>query len=493
MLHRPAAVILAALLLVTGCGGADRVGDESGDPHVLTLVNPIDDTEEIAIFAQQVGRLSHGSMRIDIERSPHQDRLDYERAVIDDVRAGRADFAWAGSRAWDGSLLALNAPLLIDSYELEERVLGDGLVDQMLEEELEPLGLAGIGVLPGPLRRPLGLHGRLVDPHDFAGLAIGEQQSRVAIDTLRALGAHPVELPVAGVADGLDGVETSMAAVEAGRYDKPSSHLAENVIFWPRPLVVFANADAYAALSGDEREILSDAIVATRPILAARQRTFERESAANICRRGGMAIDTARADELRSLRAAVEPVYRHLGRDAATRAALVAIAAAKRELAAPPAALPACGLPDAPAERTRTPLDGTWRMDTDRSAAAPDFLEENWGLWIFVFDHGRFAITQENRAACTWGYGSYSVDGDVTTWRFTDGGGKMPNNASNKPGEQFSFRLSLFRDTATLGPVPGKVSPGNFDAEPWRRLGPPTVAHFSRRCPPPAEALAPLR
>ena len=493
MLRRRTAAIVATVLVVAGCGGADRVGDDAGDPHVLTLVNPIEDTEEIAIFAQQVARLSHGSIRIDVKRSPYQDRLDYERAVIDDVRAGRADFAWAGARAWGGSLRALNAPLLIDSYALQQRVLGDGLVDSMLDEP-ERLELAGIGVLPGPLRRPVGLHGRLVEPADFDGLAIGEQQSRVAVATLRALGADPVALPVAGEPDGLDGVEASMPAVEAGRYDGDAgSRLAENLILWPRPLVVFANADAYAALSDDEREVLAGAIVAAGPILAARQRAFERESAANICRRGRMAFDTASDGQLRALRAAVEPVQAELRRDPATRSALDAITAIKRELAAPPAELPACGRPEAPAARTRTPLDGTWRMDTDRGAAAPDFLEENWGRWIFVFDHGRFAITQDNRAACTWGYGSYSVDGDVTTWRFADGGGVAPNDAANKPGEQFSFSLSLFRDTATLGPVPGAVSPGNFDAEPWRRLGPPTVAHFSRRCPPPAEALGSLR
>ena len=128
-------------------------------------------------------------------------------------------------------------------------------------------------------------------------------------------------------------------------------------------------------------------------------------------------------------------------------------------------------------------------MDTGRSASAPEYLDENWGHWILVFDRGRFAITQENKTSCTWGYGTFSVDGDETTWLFTDGGGEAPNGAMNKPGEQFSYRLSIFRDTATLGPVKGAISPTNFDAKPWRRLGAPARAKFSRRCPPPAQAL----
>ena len=58
-----------------------------------------------------------------------------------------------------------------------------------------------------------------------------------------------------------------------------------------------------------------------------------------------------------------------------------------------------------------TDVDGVWTMDTDRSAAVPEYFDENWGHWVFVFDHGRFAITQENETSCTWGYGTYAVNG----------------------------------------------------------------------------------
>jgi hypothetical protein len=203
-----------------------------------------------------------------------------------------------------------------------------------------------------------------------------------------------------------------------------------------------------------------------------------------------MTLDTADPSQLRALRAAVEPVYRDLERSPATRAAIEAIAALKQEMSQPPAALPACESDAAPAAQARTPLDGTWRMDTKLSASAPDYLDENWGHWIFVFDRGRFAITQENATSCTWGYGTYGVDGDETTWRFTDGGGQAPNEAQNKPGEEFSYRLSVYRDTVTLAPVKGAISAPNFIAEPWRRIGSPSRDRLSRRCPPPAAALA---
>ena len=77
--------------------------------------------------------------------------------------------------------------MLIDSYELEEKVLGDGLVDPMLES-LGELELQGIGVLPGPLRRPLGKH-PLRGPDDWAGARISASGGEQVERALRALGA----------------------------------------------------------------------------------------------------------------------------------------------------------------------------------------------------------------------------------------------------------------------------------------------------------------
>ena len=87
-------------------------------------------------------------------------QVDFETGLIGDVRAGKADLGAAGSEAWASvgvnSFRALNAPLLINSYALQDRVLRSPVIGQMLQG-LRPLGLVGIGVLPGPLRKPLGI------------------------------------------------------------------------------------------------------------------------------------------------------------------------------------------------------------------------------------------------------------------------------------------------------------------------------------------------
>jgi TRAP-type C4-dicarboxylate transport system substrate-binding protein len=481
--------LLIAIAVLAGCGGAGRVGGERGHARLLTLVNPIDDTQEIALFAHNVDRLSHGALRVRIVTPSHLDQTDYEDAVIRDVEHGRADLAWTGSRAWRGSLRALVAPMLIDSYQLEERALKDGLIARMLDE-LRPHSLVGLGVLPGPLRKPIGLTGRMATATDFRGREIGVQQSRVAGAAMRALGGSPVDQPIAIDPTRLDGLELQVPAFLGRGLDRAGTHVSGNVNLWPRPIVLFANAARLARLTDDQRRILHKAAAATFPQLAALQLANEREATADLCRRGRTIFDTAQPVDLRALRAAFEPVYRELEQDRATRAAIQAITAIKRELGAPPDALPACPHEPAAPTRARTPMDGVWRMDTTRNPATPDVPAEGWGHWIFVFDRGRFADTQENAQACTWGYGTFTVSGHRTTWRFLDGGGHAPDNALNKLGEEFTFGLSVFHDTLTLTPVKGAISPYNFRVKAWRRLSStPSQSHFSRRCPPPPAAL----
>ncbi len=98
------------------------MGGSSRDAHVLTLMNPIGDRQEATVFTDEVARLSKGSAANPPRAFAPSGQTDFEAAVIGDVRRGRTDLGLAGSRAWKGSLRALNAPLLIDSYLLEERV-----------------------------------------------------------------------------------------------------------------------------------------------------------------------------------------------------------------------------------------------------------------------------------------------------------------------------------------------------------------------------------
>jgi TRAP-type C4-dicarboxylate transport system substrate-binding protein len=497
-----AVVLLAGLVLavVAGCTGPgwDKAGGtQAREPVVLTLANFMRDSGELAGFAGEVQRLSDGAMRIDIESGWRLGQAGFETGLIGDVRAGKADLGVTGSEAWDSvgvtSFRALDAPFLIDSYAVQERVVRSPMIGQMLAG-LRPLGLDGIGVLPGPLRQPLGIARPLLRPSDYAGLTIGIQESRVADATMRALGARPAWFTSDGPIAGLGAIEQQISQIQWDYYDKAGKYLTANVSLWPRPLALFANAKTWAALTPVQRRVLGQAVTDDQAAETQFVWDNERSDTAILCRRG-LRFLTASPADLAALRQAVQPVYGLLERDPQTRRYIGQIEAMRKGIPAEP--VPGC------AQTPRLtgnagPLDGVWRFTTTaadlRAAGAPqsDIVPENYGTYTFVFDRGRFAFTQENAQACTWGYGTFMLKGNRMEWLFTNGGGIAPDNAANEPGEFFTFGWSLYRGVLTLSQVKGAVSPNPSVGKPWIRISTtPSGRFLSTRCLPPAGALPP--
>ena len=185
------------MIAATSCSGtgADKAGGHHpATPAVLTLANYSSAPNELAPFAAEVSRRSHGTLRIAIENLWRDGQTNIEAKLIRDVAGGRVDMGWVGSRAWDGfgitSFDTLHLPFLIDSYRLEEAVLEGALPMRMLAP-LRRLGLVGIGILPGELRRVVGVEKPLLRVGDFRGLRFGTTASRAARDTMQLLGASP--------------------------------------------------------------------------------------------------------------------------------------------------------------------------------------------------------------------------------------------------------------------------------------------------------------
>jgi TRAP-type C4-dicarboxylate transport system substrate-binding protein len=490
-------VMLAVVAVLAGCTGPglDKAGgQQAGQPVVLTVANAYGETGELAGFTDAVRRLSGGTMQIDIKFGWRSGQVGPESRLIGDVRAGKADLGVVGSRAWDwvgvNTFQALSAPLLIDSYALQERVLRSPMISQMLQG-LRPLGLVGIGVLPGSLHKPLGITRPLLRPSDYAGLRIEVHQSRVDGATMRALGATPVWWPAT---TRVDAIEQGISQIQGNQYDKAGRYLTANVSLWPRPLVLFAGGKSWAALTAAQRRILRQAVTGDPVGETNLVRGNERTDTAILCRRG-LRFLTASPADLAALRRAVQPVYDQLERDPQTRRYIRQIEAMRQGISPEPA--PGCAQAP-PLAQKADPLDGVWRFtDTPADLQAigtpqGDIVPGNYGTFTMVIDRGRFAFTQENAQACGWGYGTFTVRGDRFEQLFTDGGGIPPGGPVNKPGELFTFRWSLYRGVLTLSPVQGAVSPPPSMAKPWLMISTTPSARFlSKRCPPPAGALPP--
>ena len=342
----PAALALFLIVAAVGCTASSS--DKAGSPdtprsRALTMVsgNGSGDSgaQQLVSIVEEAKRLSGGTIRIEPSADWRWGQVAYENGLIRDVRAGKADLGVAGSRAFDSvgvtSLRALHAPFLVDSYALEARVLASPLIPKMLES-LESFGLVGLGVLPGPMRKPAGRVHALVEPSDYRGVTIGIRQSRIADETMRALGARPVSYAAGGKIARFGAIELNIWAIEGNRHDQDGvKYVTANANLWPRPVVVFASHKLFDSLTSEQQTLLKRAVAEAVPGAIAAERARDRKSAAKLCRRR-VAFVNASEDELAALRRAVQPVYERLEREPETKRFIARIEAMRRQVDAPP-------------------------------------------------------------------------------------------------------------------------------------------------------------
>src|SRR5215211_626465 len=441
-----AALLIAAVavtLVTNACDSSesDRAGGENpaeppaGRATTLTLANVGSEPDVLQRFAEKVEDLSGGTLRIRFENNWGQGRRgNAEVNLIRDVKAGKADLGWAGSRAFDlvgdRAFGPLHAPMMIDSYALELKVLEDeGVVRPMLAS-LDRLGLEGVGVLPGPLRRPLGDR-RLAAPRDWSGMRIGHAGGEQIDASLRALGARPRIIVSSGEFAGFDGVESHVTSIAGNGYNREAPYLTGNVVLWPRPLVLFAGERVTQA----QVALLRRAAGAAAPGVVDDLRDSDDERLGVICRQD-LKLSFASGGALAQMREAFRPVYAGLERDAATRATLSRIEQIASSLGGPVEAV-SCG-GSSPTPSAAAIPDGTYEVtvrprDALRAGIAPDdpivrqgithnTLELNGGNFVLESDkdpdgwEGTYS-TYRDRVTLT------GIDGSSHTarWSFEDG------------------------------------------------------------------------
>jgi TRAP-type C4-dicarboxylate transport system substrate-binding protein len=467
-------IALAATAALTGCfsGGADKAGGSSA-PVVLRLatadsgLRPV--VEQPDYFAEQVAKLSHGRLRIDVVRAPAGEAIaDPEARVAGMVRDGRFQLGWIGARAWDTmgvtAFQALQAPFLItDKGLLDEVVAGE--TGKRMIARLHGGGVEGIALVPGMLRHPFGVKHPFASLDDFAGARVRVVPSRASDALMRALGATPVHVPSAVVGTtanrgGFDVREQSLGSDPAGTW------LTANLTFFGKAVTLFGNAAALQDLSAEQRDLLRRAgELAVKHAIAAAP--AEQDLALGYCTAARVVI--AADGDLAALRRAAAPVYTRLERDPGTRQAIAEIRALKAQLPpAPPIKMPAsCSEPiEAEARRARDPafLDGTyrWRLSREgaRRAGMGEDSEDPYGKVVtMTLRDGRWLL-----GGADADHGTFAVRGDrmVFDW---------PRTASVLT---FSFKR---HSDGTLDMTPVlPMDQGDqyiWASGPWQRVGPP--------------------
>jgi TRAP-type transport system periplasmic protein len=476
---RLATVALAVIAAVVagGCGGGgsgDKAGG-AGEPVVLRMANAYGDLQTAPVveqFVSQVKERSGGSLRVQVTSRWGDYADDAEQQVVRAVAAGKVDLGWAGARVFDAigvtSFQALQAPMLVDSYALEQAVVASDMPGQMLQG-LDKVGVRGLGVLPDGLRKPIAVKHPVLGLEDWRGITFGTLKSQGQAQAIRSLGATPMEVfrrsRNEALLDGrLQGLEMDLFVYEHGGPVQPAPYVTANVTLWPQMDVLFANPDRLGRLTEQQRGWLQQAAQdAAGRVAALADR--DAQSLKNACRSGARFANASPAD-LAALRGAFASVYASLERDPQTKAFIERIQALKRSTSAEaPLAIPAgCTgtAPQQPAASAGTApvdLNGTYRYlltkEDARKVGDPE---------VDQFPHVNTVKLRDGKVdgGCFGQGATYSVTGDQITFDTPEYGYTM------------TFTLSVDgKGNLHLTPAPSMDKGDAFECsyKPWTKIG----------------------
>lgn len=264
-----AALGLAACGSSSGSGGSSSTSGSSGGAAKVSLTLGYVTTEQhpygvaVDYFIKQVADASKGS--IAIKGLPNYQGGDVP--LLQDVRSGAVDMGSVSSAVWGTQGVkdfeALQALGLITRYDLEKKIIAGPIAAQMLKATSK-VGLVGLAIHEGGLRKPVGAKTPLNSPADFKGKTIRVPESDVLQTGMRALGADPTAIPVtdiyAAMRDGtVDGMEANLGLIQTLKLYEVAKYVTANVNLWPFPTVLVMNQAKFNTLSADQQKIIKDA------------------------------------------------------------------------------------------------------------------------------------------------------------------------------------------------------------------------------------------
>lgn len=325
--------LLAGILLLTGCtvdAAATQPTPSTRSSTTLTLAFTGGfAADQVAAFESAL--LESGMLDLAISADYDTDTFGIEQLIVQAVADGDVDLGWVGARAFSElgvtAFDPLVAPFAIDSLQTQAAVLESDLPDRMLSEAAD-LGVEGLAVVGGPLRRPIAADAPLLSAADFEGVPIYTFHGVVAARTMEALGAQNVDAAPPERDRGLEngsirGYENTVSYL-SNATDRRANIMTSNVNLWPGVGVLIVNPDVLAGLSEEQAEVLRAAAAS-----AAEQSldvlTDEAQLVAEICGAGGR-FATSSDGDLAGLRAAVAPVLAAISSNTNDAAALDEIA-----------------------------------------------------------------------------------------------------------------------------------------------------------------------
>lgn len=303
---------------LAACGDDDSSGgDTGGSTQEITLgyVTTAQHPYGLAIqdFVDAVDEASDGQLQFNV-LPVYGGGNDIQ--LLNDLSGGVVNMGTVSSAVWEGQGVpdfeALQMPFLITNYDIESAVLNSDVATDMLKGT-EKLGLTGLAIHEGGLRKPLSAGECLVSPQTFNGKKLRSVESPLLVDSIQALGAEPTPLPLSDVYLALkqgtvDGMEANLGLIYTQKFYEVTKCITGNVTLWPFPTVLAANTDWWNGLSEEQQGWITDAAAniddASIEVLTDPDSTLVQD----LCDEG-MKFGTATDSQMQALESSVQSVY----------------------------------------------------------------------------------------------------------------------------------------------------------------------------------------
>lgn len=255
--------------------------------------------EGAEMLAELVRERTDGSVRIELYPAG---QLTGDGNFPREIMAGTVDAGLSPTLYWTRVMPIagiFDVPYLVRSHQEAQQVLS-GEVGQRLLDGLEEFDAVGLGYF----NYGFGIYGttdrRLLEPSDFAGLAM-RTNNDIGAQLLQAFGASPTFMSGGEVYLGLqqgtiDGTHTGLSSVLSRSMYEVLNYLTvdnHNMI----PYFVMVRKPVFDRLSPEEQEILREAVVEAGAWVAKAQEEAD-DNAAEALREHGVTVDVLTPEQL---------------------------------------------------------------------------------------------------------------------------------------------------------------------------------------------------
>jgi TRAP-type C4-dicarboxylate transport system substrate-binding protein len=408
---------LSALTLMATAAACSAAGatDKAGSATVVLKLASIDEVNGNGqafgpqAFVDGLSKLSGGRLKIEVAKEFGNGGAEAESDLVKAIASGKLDGGWPATRAFSGAgisgLEAVEAPLTITSYAAEKALVTGPPATTVLTR-LKGTGVVGLGLAVGPLRRPFAADKPLLGPADWQGTAFRVYNSPIQTETIKALGATPVNLGFSWVDEvrtkKLQGIEFDIAQYVQNGDTTEVGNVTANVVLWPKVYVLSFSQRRFDALSEQQRGWIRQA--ADQAVNASVHATYDETTPARALCSVGVRFAWASSAQMTAMRTRVQPVLDRLAADPSSGPLL-------KEIEAIATKYPQPVVPDVPADCRRgtsapapastvptqkSPLpDGIYRQHVTVPDVEAAGLSNNdgWsGTWTMTVRHATYEV-----------------------------------------------------------------------------------------------------